>query len=68
MTKKEIEFLNARISRIAKETLEKESDKAGLSMTAYLELLIAGGLTGHLEDKIEALRLEIEELRKQLKK
>jgi hypothetical protein len=68
MTKKEIDFLTARISRVAKETLERESEKAGLSMTAYLEMLIEGTLTGRLEAKIEALRLEIEALRKQLKK
>lgn len=68
MTKKEVEFLNARISKIAKETLEQESKKAKMSMTAYLELLIEGGLTGHLEEKIEELRKEIESLRKEIKK
>ncbi len=68
MTKKEVEYLNARISKISKETLERESKKVGVSMTTYLELLIEGGLTGHLESKIEELRLEIEALRKEMKK
>jgi hypothetical protein len=68
MTKKEIDYLNARISTAAKETLEEEAKKAGLSMTAYLELLIQGNHPGRLESKIEELRLEIESLREQLTK
>ncbi len=68
MTKREFEYLNTRISKVSKETLESESKKAGMSMTAYLELLIEGGLTGHLETKIEELRHEIESLRQEIKK
>jgi hypothetical protein len=68
MTKTEFDYLNTRISKVAKKTLEQESKKANMTMTAYLELLIEGGLTGNLEAEVKALRLEIEALRKQLKK
>ena len=68
MSPKETKQLNANLDARIKAILEEESQKTGMSQTEYLERLIEGTLPGHLEEKIEGLRLEIAALRKQLKK
>lgn len=68
MTPKEIARISAVIDPKIKSILEEESEKAGLSQTEYLERLIEGTLPNVLEAKIETLRLEIEALRKEIKK
>lgn len=72
MTPKEVDYLNMRIDKRAKDMLKEESEKANLSMTEYLERLIEGTLPDRLEAKMEAIRgeilKEIEVLRKEVTK
>ncbi len=59
MTPKEVDYLNMRIDKRAKDMLKEESEKANLSMTEYLERLIEGSLPNRIEAKIDELRNEI---------
>ncbi len=68
MAPKEINSISIRLSARAKEILDTERSNLGLSQSAYIEKLLEGSLPNMLESKIEALRLEIEKLRKEIKK
>jgi len=62
---KEIELINARVSKHVKAKLQADAEKAGLSMTEYLERLIDGSLTS--ESTIDEVLAEIRALRKEIK-
>ena len=68
MTPKEVNSISIRLSARAKEILDEERNKLGLSQSAYIEKVLEGNLPNHLEAKIETLRLEIEALREEVKK
>lgn len=48
--------------------LKADAKKAGMSMTEYLERLIAGSLPNRSEAKLNAILQEIRELRKAIEK
>ena len=63
---KEIELINARVSKRVKAKLQTDAKKAGMSMTEYLERLIDGSLTS--ESTIDEVLTEIRALRKAIEK
>lgn len=65
MTSREIELINARVSKHVKTKLQADAKKAGMSMTEYLERLIDGSLTS--ESTIDEVLAEIRALRKELR-
>ncbi len=72
MSPREIEFLNARISKRAKDMLKEDAEKYSISMTECLERLIEGTLPTRLESTMKVIQTEIlaeiESLRKEIKK
>jgi hypothetical protein len=66
MSPKEKEQINAKVDPRIKKMLEIESAKLGMSQTEYLERLIEGTLPGKHDATIEALRKDIQELKKSL--
>lgn len=68
MTPKEKAQVSVMLSNHAKEILDEERVKLNLSQAAYLDKLLDGTLPNRLETQIEALRLEIEKLREEIKK
>lgn len=67
MTPKEIARISAVVDPRIKLILEKESEKAGLSQTEYLERLIEGTLPDRILEEMQAIRQEIKTLRKEIK-
>lgn len=63
MTPKESAQISVWLNANAKEILDTERGKLGLSQASYLEKLLEGTLPNQMEAKIEELRQEIERLR-----
>ncbi|HBT75521.1 MAG TPA: hypothetical protein DEB39_01040 [Planctomycetaceae bacterium] len=72
MSEEEKKQLSAKLSKQTKQMLDEQAEEHGLTRTQYLERLIEGTLPNRLEERMDAIRIdilaEIEKLREEIKK